>query len=289
MKKIPEISFNSDKSFLINGFHLLAINELMSDTTKHKDHSPYEPHRLGFFTLLIITRGEVQHSVDFETHTLRQGDVMVLSKGQIHAFDENSEYNGYLVVFTDAFMQKYMAQSTITQINHLYNYFLHQEKIANPDFSNFFLRELKDVLQGASSSAPNIIGSLLSIYLLKLNDANTRTNGNFTDDKNVEYFNQFKALVERKFATTRDAKFYATELSISYKHLNEVCKYVVKDTAKSFIDRYVILEAKRRLVSTSLSAKEIAFSLGFNEATNFLKYFKKHTHLTPLEFRTSLV
>ncbi len=42
------------------------------------------------------------------------------------------------------------------------------------------------------------------------------------------------------------------------------------------------------LVSTSLSVKEIAFALGFGEPTNFLKYFKKHTSLTPVEFRTTL-
>ena len=58
---------------------------------------------------------------------------MVISKGQIHAFDESSEYKGYLVVFTEAFMHKYIAPSTIAQINHLYNYFLKQEKINDPD------------------------------------------------------------------------------------------------------------------------------------------------------------
>jgi AraC-like DNA-binding protein len=94
--------------------------------------------------------------------------------------------------------------------------------------------------------------------------------------------------VEKNFTKTRDAKAYAADLSISYKHLNDVSKEIVNSTAKSFIDNYVILEAKRMLVSTSLSVKEIAFELGFDEPTNFLKYFKKHTSITPVDFRKTL-
>jgi AraC family transcriptional regulator, transcriptional activator of pobA len=213
---------------------------------------------------------------------------MVISKGQIHAFDESSEYKGYLVVFTEAFMHKYIAPSTIAQINHLYNYFLKQEKINDPDRNHTLFSRLKKELKSTSSSLPNIVGSLLSIYLLKLNEENIHLATISVDNKYLDYFNHFRSLVELNFSKTRDAKVYASDISISYKHLNEVCKEVVKTTAKSFIDSYVILEAKRMLVSTSLSAKEIAFILGFDEATNFLKYFKKHTSLTPVEFRNTL-
>ncbi|WP_372772813.1 helix-turn-helix transcriptional regulator [Mangrovibacterium sp.] len=288
MKSIPEVQFRSEKTTQVNDFEFVALEDLMSAIAKPRDHNPYQPHRLGFFVILIITEGEVNHIVDFKIHTLRAGDVMVMSKGQIHAFDEFSKYKGYLVLFTEAFMQKYMAQSTIAQINHLYNYFLRQEKISNPYHNHIILRVLNEELKSNSPSLPNIVGSIISIYLLKLNEENNRSTVVSIDNKNLDFFSHFKQLLEEHFSKTRDAKAYASELSISYKHLNEVCNEIANVTAKSFIDRYVILEAKRMLVSTSLSVKEIAFKLGFDEPTNFLKYFKKHTNITPVEFRNTL-
>ncbi len=288
MKNIPEITFWKDKVLQINGFQFYILEDLITDALKPKDHSPYLPHRLNFYAILIITGGEVNHIVDFKVHTLRKGDVMAISKGQIHAFEEGAEYKGYLAVFSEAFMQKYMAQSSIARINHLYNYFLKQEKITNPDYNQKLFNTLKEELKSDSSSLPNIVASLLTVYLLKLNDENISEVKSSADNKYLEYFNQFKLLVEQNYSKTRDAKEYASDIAISYKHLNDVCKEIVKTTAKAFIDSYVVLEAKRMLVSTSLSVKEIAFTLGFDEPTNFLKYFKKHTSLTPVEFRNAL-
>ena len=288
MKNIPEISFWTDRVLQIKGFQFFILEEFITDDLNPTDHSPYQPHRLNFYAILIITDGEVNHIVDFKVHTLRKHDVMVISKGQTHAFDESSAYIGYLAVFTEAFMQKYMAQSTIAQINHLYNYFLNQEKINNPDRNQTLIPILKNELKNNLSSLPNIIGSLLSIYLLKLNEEHIRLSHVSVDNKHLDHFNHFRLALEQNFSKTRDAKVYASNLSISYKHLNEVCKHVVNVTAKSFIDNYIVLESKRMLVSTSLSVKEIAFEVGFDEPTNFLKYFKKHTSLTPVEFRKTL-
>lgn len=288
MKKIPEINFNRVKEKHISGFELIELEALLLRLHEAKDHNPFHPHRLGFFAILIITAGEVHHTIDFETHRMFAGDVIVMSKGQIHAFDDANEYKGFLLLFTEAFMQKYMAQSTITQINHLYNYFLNQQIIHNPDRNQTLLNVLRKELESTPSSLPNIVGALLAIYLLKLNNESMVSQAS-TDNRKMEYFNHFKNLVESNFTKTRDAKFYAAELSVSYKHLNEICKTIAKITAKSFIDSYVVLEAKRMLVTTTLSVKEIAFELGFDEPTNFIKYFKKQSDRTPLEFRNFLV
>ncbi|MDR3693201.1 helix-turn-helix domain-containing protein [Mucilaginibacter sp.] len=54
---------------------------------------------------------------------------------------------------------------------------------------------------------------------------------------------------------------------------------------REFIDDRVMLEAKRLLAHTTESIKAIGFDLGFDEPPNFFKYFRKHGHLPPAEFR----
>jgi len=285
MNNIPQINFNKKQNI---GFELISLEKLIIKLNKPINHNPFLPHRLNFFAILIISDGEVNHSVDLKNYHLRAGDVMVISKGQIHAFDQNSQYKGYLVLFTEAFMQKYIAQSTIIKVTHLYNYFIGQEIISNPDNNQMMIETIKNELNIPSPSLPNIIGALLSIYLLRLNDNNINSTMQI-DNRSLKLFNAFKTLVEERFTKTRNAKVFASIMSISYKHLNEVCKIIVNMTAKAFIDNYVTLEAKRKLITTSLSVKEISFSLGFDEPTNFLKYFKRQTNLSPAEFRKKLL
>lgn len=285
MKNIPEVSFNKENAKQVNGFELMELKGLFASPKETIDHNPHKPHRLNFFANLIITEGEVNHIVDFEKHNLRAGDVMVISKGQIHAFDEFSQYHGYLILFTEEFMHKYIAKNTIAQINHLYNYFLKHQKINDPENGKNLIQTLKNELKSSSPSLANLVGAILTVYLLKLNDKNSYSSPSI-DFKSLDYFNQFKFLLEKNFSKTRDAKEYASELSISYRFLNQVCKEVSKNTAKAFIDSYVVLESKRVLVTTTLSVKEISYALGFEEPTNFTKFFKKHTTETPYQFRT---
>jgi AraC-like DNA-binding protein len=131
----------------------------------------------------------------------------------------------------------------------------------------------------------NIVASLFSILLLKLNNRNLTTL-KYTTNKGFETFEKFETLIEKEYHLSRNVTDYANQLQITYKHLNEICKRFTFKTAKEFIDDYVILEIKRKLCLTSLSIKEICFESGFDEPTNFLKYFKNITGETPLEFKS---
>ena len=74
-------------------------------------------------------------------------------------------------------------------------------------------------------------------------------------------------------------------MSISAKKLNLITSKIYGKKPKSIIDDRVLLEVKRQLVYTNDSIKEIAYSLGFEELTNFIKYYSKHTGETPKMFR----
>ncbi|MCD8186501.1 MAG: helix-turn-helix domain-containing protein [Rikenellaceae bacterium] len=76
-------------------------------------------------------------------------------------------------------------------------------------------------------------------------------------------------------------------LGVNEKTLSKEVKALTGKTPKVYIDSRIILEAKRLLSYSNLSAKMIGFELGFDEPTNFTKYFRKHTGTTPARFRDS--
>lgn len=102
---------------------------------------------------------------------------------------------------------------------------------------------------------------------------------------NLDYLVLFKDVLEENFRKEKSVKKYASELSISEKYLHKASTTLLDKTPKQIIDERILLEAKRLLVHSNESIKEVAYELGYEEPTNFIKYFRKHTHFTTSEFR----
>jgi len=246
----------------------LRISELLSRVVEQPDHDPRAPHRLTFFALLIVTEGAGNHQIDLKKYPLKKGTVLKIAKGQLHAFQEQMGYDGYLVIFTEDFVLKYFSKSSIDFISHLYNYHISEQLVD---------KELKSENTYAQK---NIVAKMLELYLLRLERLVHTVDSTKLNKDHYPLFFEFKNLVEKNIRETRNVKDYAETLSISAKHLNKIVQRFTLSTAKYFIDQYVILEIKRAILSTNKSLKEIAYDLGFDEVTNFTKFFKKHTGFT---------
>ncbi len=117
--------------------------------------------------------------------------------------------------------------------------------------------------------------------LYKHPDANTRITTVFTE------------LLERQFPiespvqrfTMRSASDFADQLSLHVNHLNRAVRQTTGMTTSSMIAQRVLGEAKALLKHTDWNISEISYSLGFEEATHFNNFFKKHTQQSPTNFR----
>ncbi|MBS7232625.1 AraC family transcriptional regulator [Flavobacterium psychroterrae] len=83
----------------------------------------------------------------------------------------------------------------------------------------------------------------------------------------------------------RSVTYFAGQLAIHPNHLNAIIKRVTGSTALQLIHDQIMDQAKLFLNSSELSVKEIAYRLAFKEPTHFVKFFKKNSGATPLEFR----
>jgi AraC-like DNA-binding protein len=101
-------------------------------------------------------------------------------------------------------------------------------------------------------------------------------------------FRRFRDKLEADFATQHQVQHYAQALGIGERSLSRLCLAVQGLSAKACVAQRLTLEAKRLLAHTTLSAQAIGGELGFDEATNFAKFFRKHTGMTPLAFRHAI-
>jgi AraC family transcriptional activator of pobA len=78
---------------------------------------------------------------------------------------------------------------------------------------------------------------------------------------------------------------YAATLHVSGSRLNRTCRTLADKSAFEVVQERMLLEARRRLIYISAPVAQLAYELGFQDAAYFCRFFKKHSGVTPTEFR----
>lgn len=128
-----------------------------------------------------------------------------------------------------------------------------------------------------------MLKSMLKVLLLHL--IRYQNHRFLEQDLNQKRVFQFLELMETHFLEATDAEFYAEQIGISTKRLNQILKAKLKATAKQIIRQRQLTEAQRILVRGDITIKELAYKLGFDSISSFSRVFKKHFGVSPSEFR----
>jgi len=124
---------------------------------------------------------------------------------------------------------------------------------------------------------------IISTRLLKAKEGFVET----TKTTKIDLLREFNLLVESFFKIEHSVSFYANKLFKSPKTLsNNFAK--LNTSPLQIIHERIILEAKRLLIYTDKTAKEIAYEVGFEDASHLSRLFKKHTALSPSDFKKQL-
>lgn len=278
------------KSGLPIEFELVQLKELYN---QHKSELT-SIHRTGFYHIIWFHKGGLIHMVDFKQVKIKPNSILFLNKDTVQSFDNKATIDGTAILFTDSFFCKSVADSQFLRSTILFNNLFSVSQIQLTKQSTLFsslLNLMKAELQHTKDqSQPDILKNLLHNFFL-LAERELRTQG-FTEVKkgpDLDYVLLFKEVLEASYKTQKLVSSYAVQLLITEKRLNQATSKVLGKSPKQMIDDRVLLEAKRLLAHTNDSAKEIGFALGFEEPTNFIKYFRKHTGTTPVEFREQFI
>lgn len=266
---------------------IIEIRQL-KERTATLDHDPQAPHRVAFNMLIYIRNGNGKHFIDFSHQPFSSNSFVFIRKNQIHAFDLSSDPDGSVILFTDVFIEQIQNSMKMPLFwsAHLYD---QQLAIFSPS-DNLCIsskRLLEEIRQEISVGQPNsLIVMHLFVALFHMIERDAfygKIKANTIQNNTI--LHRFLSLIEIHYTHTRNASDYAEKLHTTYKTLNQLCKKITGKTSKQLIDKYTILEIKRRLTLHNDTVQTLSHEFGFDEVTNFVKYFKKHVNQTPSSFR----
>lgn len=287
MQNSPKnISFDKQRHPGIE-FDIVELEDIRQ--RQNLDHNPRALHRVDFYIFLLITSGKGKHTIDFVEHDFEPGTVLTIRKDQVHKFHQSSA-KGLLLLFTDEFMISHQGASSIQKVSELYNELFFEQKTA---LSKDELQEYMTVIQLITeefhklidSHTSSIIRNLLEILLSKTYRKRALSQQVLKDSSYVQSFLKLQNLIEEKCTHSKSVQFYANELNITTKTLNNITQRTINKSCKLFIDEILILQIKRLLINSKLSIKQIAYQSGFDEPSNLFKFFKRYTNQTPESFR----
>jgi AraC-like DNA-binding protein len=247
-------------------------------------------YHYSFHTLICVTEGEVTQLVDFQPATCSAGSLLVLRPGQVHSFGSDEGWDGWMVLFRAEFLpsETQTAADLLPAIgldrlpDHL--------SLSTGDFQAVSEVITRMRIDAESDAAPQDVHALLRYQLCSLllrltilRDQHLETE--IARTPGVQRFAKFRRLVEENYTGWHQVSYYAAALACTEKSLTRAALEATGQSAKTIITARIVLEAKRLLVHTDRPIYLIAEGLGFDEATNFGKFFKRETQFTPIKFR----
>lgn len=262
----------------------------MEDIYTKRNGKVDEPHRHNYYTVLLIQRAKGQHKIDFNTYELANEQIFFVAPGQVHQVIEVEKSIGFSMTFSNQFLiENSIPISFIDSLNLFHNYGQSPPLVpskAQFDTIELFANQIFALFNSDVNMKGLSIGSYLKLLLIECNNiCAINPIESDIDTSGVNLIRTFKNLVDNHYKREHSTTFYAKELYITPDHLNRTFKARIGKTAKEYIQARIITEAKRLLYFTDLTNKEIAYELGFNEPANFSAFFKKHTQLSPLNFK----
>ena len=249
------------------------------------------PHRHTYYELMVFEQGEGFHEIDFQSYALDSPAVHFLAPGDVHLLTPRAECKGYILAFSEEFGRFYGANvPTLTTVP----FFQKTQRIAvlplSADEQRYLFRLLENMVEDYLSNdpeAPVRLAAYLGAFLHKCLQLAPLPE-KLPNAPRRDLVGRFQELVEQKFLEFHEVQYYAGELAVTPDYLSKITKKVLGCTAGDYILDKLLLEAKRLLVFTELTNKEISYQIHIDDPSYFGRIFKRKTGLTPNEYRISV-
>ncbi|MBL0740581.1 helix-turn-helix transcriptional regulator [Chryseolinea lacunae] len=249
-----------------------------------------ELHRHDFFHIFVLKKGTGRHEIDFTSHKIADNSIFMMRPGQVHSIVLDAKSSGYLMEFTTDFYRSHdkSAGDVLRQAT--------QPDLCKPGAEQFKKIEaiMSTIFQEYTSKHErykDVIKAHMGVFFIELirSRQNRKSASKPVAPYAQERLDEFLELLETHIATHKQVSHYADLLNLSPFQLNAITKAMLGKTGSEVITEHIVLEAKRNLLATSAQVNQIAYQLGYEDVSYFIRFFKKHTRHTPDAFRRAFL
>ncbi len=278
--KLTDITISSLDNFFISTLNKEQFIQLFPFNTSQRNN-------LNGLIVFIASTGKGHLKINSKDYFIHPGTLISLLPFHLvenHDLSDNfsCKYLSYRFDFMVDF--PFLLQSeTSEKIGNTPYLSLTDEEYAHLDeFFSFITRQAnrfdhpsrKEIIKASLFS---FIAELSFIYSRQITFVETNRQKQIVDD--------FFRLLHQHHKKERTPSFYADKLCITSKYLSQILKQNTTYSLYQWISNFSLQEAKVLLKSSDMSIMQISEELNYPNSSFFARFFKKHTGMTPLQFR----
>jgi len=281
-KRIPAVDFYGDTSSW--PLSELVHCEKLAERSELHDWQ-IRPHRHNDLTqLFIVLDGSGKAGLDSVWQDVQAPCVLIVPQRCVHEFDWAPSSDGYVLSIRSNVIAA--LEQRIEALGKIFN----DARVIDISDSRQFIGELLAEIHAESQQQRSLkdvsldsLVRVLAIWIARhsiAGEASTALSG-----RSLRHFTQFMQLVDAHHKRQWRAARYAKELGITASHLNTICHQQAGKSTLEIIHERLILAARRELAYTENNVAGVAYRLGFDDPSNFTRFFKRETGMTPGAYR----
>ena len=272
--------FNPQTIYSVGEDLILLDNQLME--------SPRYPFKTDMLTATICIKGKAEGSANLQKIITQPNSFNVILPGQIITHDyQTADFEARHIIMSSKFVDT-------LGLDNRFSLFNSHNQVISTILSDYELEAILTFYEmlkwNITHKNDYILETVRHMTLAFFYGFSHTFQQNITSkqtNRPQQLSDDFLLLVKQHFKQEHSLEFYANKLCVTPKHLTTTIKSTTDCTAKEWIDKHLLLEAKALLKSTNLTIQQIADTLHFTSQDVFSKYFKHHIGITPKEYRTS--
>lgn len=292
------IDGSKDLSAYSENFNIFSFEELRKNENEGVLNTKYiTPHKRDFFEIAIIESMIAPANIAEQSFSNVVNCLGVVSPFQVVSYGkyginskdiESEKMKGFVIYFKPSFFaslhQPYEIQNEFPffkiHTSPLYKLMEH-ELTEFLEIANHIYRESKEL----KVNSTEVVRSLLLVLMYKIKRITMKDNNVINVNRFETILAKFENLIHSEKSHFYSVNEYAKQLNISAIYLTECIKKATGKSAQQVIIEYKLIYAQTILMQMNKSISEIGYELGFSEVSNFTKFFKRNTGITPKQFR----